>query len=122
MEYLLTIPGRLCSLNEFIKAERTSKYKAANIKRENEDIIIIAIMQQLRGVRIEKPVEIHYTWVEKDKRRDRDNIAFAKKFVQDALVKSGVLKDDGWDDVFGFSDRFEIDKKNPRVEVLIRGV
>lgn len=49
-------------------------------------------------------------------------MAFAKKFVQDALVQCGVLKDDGWKYVVGFSDRFEVDKENPRIEVLIKEI
>ena len=48
------------------------------------------------------------------------NIAFAKKFIQDALVQCSILKDDGRNYVVGFSDKFDVDKKNPRIEVLIR--
>lgn len=120
MEYLLTIPGRLPGLNEYISAERANRHKGAKMKRESELVILAEIKKQLKGVRIKNPVEIHYLWIEPDRRRDRDNIAFAKKFVQDALVSSGVLKDDGWKYVVGFSDRFEVDKRNPRIEVLIK--
>lgn len=122
MEYLLIIPGRLCGLNEYISAERANKYKAAKMKRESEDIVILAARNCLRGVKIKNPVEMHYTWVEPNNRRDRDNIAFAKKFVQDALVSIGVLEDDDHKHVVGFSDRFQTDKNNPRIEVLIREV
>lgn len=122
MEYELTIPGRLTGLNEYIADERTNRYKAAKLKRKNEDIIATAIKQQLRGIEVKSPVEMHYLWVEPDRRRDRDNIAFAKKFVQDALVNAGVLRDDGWNHVVGFSDRFGVDKINPRIEVLIKEV
>lgn len=122
MEYLLTIPSTLDGLNSYINAERTNRHKGAKMKRENEDIVLIAIRRCMRGVRIERPVFMEYLWVEKDKRRDKDNIAFAKKFVQDALVKAGVLKDDGWRYVVGFSDRFEVDKDNSRIEVLIKEI
>ena len=122
MEYELTIPGQLTGLNEYIAAERTNRYNAAKLKRKNEDIIATAIKQQLRGIEVKSPVEMHYLWVEPDRRRDRDNIAFAKKFVQDALVNAGVLRDDGWNHVVGFSDRFGVDKINPRIEVLIKEV
>ena len=44
--------------------------------------------------KIDKPVIIWFEWVEKDNRRDYDNIDFAKKFVLDALVRCGKLKDD----------------------------
>lgn len=75
------------------------------------------------GVGIEKPVFMEYTWVEKNRRRDLDNISsFGRKVIQDALVDTGVLKDDVWKHIVGFSDRFEVDKTNPRIEVLIKEV
>lgn len=77
----------------------------------------------MKGVRIEKPVFMEYLWVEPDKRRDKDNISsFGRKVIQDALVKTGVLKNDGWKQIAGFSDRFEVDKKNPRIKVKIKEV
>lgn len=122
MEYLLTIPGRLSGLNEYIAAERSNRYKGAKMKADNEKIILYAIRQCMRGVRIEKPVFMEYTWVEKNKRRDKDNITFGRKFVQDALKNAGVLKDDGWNEVVGFSDRFEVDKEDPHIDVLIKEI
>ena len=62
---------------------------------------------------------IHYTWVEPNRRRDKDNIAFAKKFVQDSLVRMGVLENDGWKQIEYFTDSFAVDPENPRVEVII---
>lgn len=122
MEYKLIIYGRLCSLNEYIKAERTNRYKGAKIKRDNETIIMASIKQQLRGVKINNPVHMDYLWVVPDKRTDRDNIVFARKFIQDALVNAAVLKDDGWKYVVGFSDKFEVDKENPHIEVFIKEI
>ena len=121
MEYLLTIPGTLNNLNDYISAERTNRHKGAKMKANNGDIVAIAIRQCMRGVKIEKPVFMEYLWVEPNKRRDKDNISsFGRKVIQDALVQCGVLKDDGWEYVVGFSDKFDVDKKNPRIEVLIR--
>lgn len=113
----LTIPGRLPGLNEYIEAERRSKYMAANMKRAAEQRIILAAKAQLRGVRFRAPVVMHYTWVEPNRRRDKDNIAFARKFVQDALVRCGVLQNDGWAEIDDFTDAFAVDRKRPRVEV-----
>lgn len=63
---------------------------------------------------------MHYTRYEPNKRQDKDNISsFGRKVIQDSLVQYGVLKDDGWKHVVGFSDRFEVDKENPRIEVKI---
>lgn len=123
LEYLLIIPGRIDGLNDYINAERTNRHKGAKMKLDNENIVAFAIKQCLWGVRIEKPVSMEYTWYEKDRRRDLDNISsFGRKVIQDALVYCGVLKDDGWKYVVGFSDRFEVDKDGPRIEVLIKEV
>ena len=37
----------------------------------------------------------------------------------DALVNCGVLKNDGWDQISGFTDTFCVDKEHPRIEVTI---
>lgn len=123
MEYLLVIPGRLDNLNDYISAERTSRYKGADMKARNEALVKIAIKQQLRVLRIEKPVFMEYRWYEKNRRRDLDNISsFGRKIIQDSLVQIHVLANDGWKEIVGFSDQFYVDAANPRIEVLIREV
>lgn len=123
MEYLLVIPGRLNNLNDYISAERTNRYKGAKMKSDNERDAVFAIRECLRGVKITSPVFMEYLWVEKDKRRDLDNISsFGRKVIQDSLVKCHVLANDGWKEIIGFSDRFAVDHDNPRIEVRIREV
>ena len=123
MEYLLTVPGMLNNLNDYIAAERAHRQKGAKMKASNGDIVAVAISQCLRGVRIERPVFMKYLWVEPNRRRDLDNISsFGRKVIQDSLVDAGGLKDDGGKYVVGFSDSFEVDADNPRIEVLIREV
>ena len=123
MEYLLIIPGTLNNLNDYIAAERTNRHKGAKMKADNGNIVAVAIRQCIRGVRIDKPVFMEYTWVEENRRRDLDNISsFGRKVIQDALVDTGVLKDDGWKYVVGFSDRFQVDREHPRIEVKIKEV
>lgn len=120
MEYLLTIPGKLNNLNDYIAAERSNRYKGAKMKADNGRAVALAARQCMEGVRIRRPVFMEYTWVEPDRRRDMDNISsFGRKVIQDALVDVGVLEDDGWRNILGFSDRFEVDRKNPRIEVKI---
>lgn len=115
----VTIPGLLPGLNEYIDAERAvkGKYKAAAMKKQAENVIGFMVKTQLRGVRFDRPVIIHYRWIEPNRRRDKDNVAFAKKFIQDSLVHAGVLVNDGWNQIEGFTDDFAVDPKNPRVEV-----
>lgn len=123
MEYLLTIPGTLPNLNDYIAAERANRHKGAKMKSDDESIVCAAIRHCMGRVVINSPVYMEYKWLEPNRRRDLDNISsYGRKIIQDALVKSGVLKDDGWKHVVGFSDRFEVDKVNPRIEVLIKEV
>lgn len=52
-----------------------------------------------------KPIKLHFTWIEKNKRRDLDNIsAVGKKFILDTLQICGKLKNDNLNYVVGFSD------------------
>lgn len=116
--YTLTIPGRLPGLNEYTKATRTHRQMGADMKAEHQTTVQWLIRQQLRTLQIDKPVFLIFTWYEKDRRRDRDNVAsFGRKVIQDALVASGVLADDGWDEVTGYIDRFAVDAQNPRIVV-----
>lgn len=55
---------------------------------------------------------VRFEWHERTKKRDADNIASAKKFVLDALVKSGVLEDDSRKYVKGFYDNIVDDKED----------
>jgi Holliday junction resolvase RusA-like endonuclease len=120
MTYRFTIKGRLEGLNEYINACRTNPHKGNKMKRDAEDYVSWPIRTQLKGVRIRKPVIIKFDFFEANKRRDLDNISgFAHKVIQDALVKCGVLKNDGWNEVIRHMDQFYIDKKNPRIEVTI---
>ena len=121
MEYLLTIPGKLHNLNDYISAERSNRYVGAQMKKADQSIIIHYAKKQLRGISIEKPVFMEYTWYEAGRQRDKDNISsFGRKVIQDGLVMAHVLRGDGWEHIEGFSDRFEVDRKNPRIEILIR--
>ena len=113
----LIIPGELTDLNTYIDAERSNRYAGAKIKREMTDYVTLFAKRLKTEFRI--PVRITYRWYCKNKRKDKSNIAFAKKFIEDGLVAAGVLKNDGWNDIEGFNDRFYIDKENPRVEVQI---
>lgn len=114
---------RLPGLNEYISAERSSKHAAAGMKRRCEREIRLCIRAQWKGkVRFQRPVAMRYLWVEKNKRRDKDNIAFAKKFIQDALVKEKVLENDGWAQIESWTDAFAVDAQRPRVEVEVNEI
>lgn len=119
----LIIPGRLPGLNEYIEACRRNKYKANKMKKDAEDLVMLCARQQLRGWKARGPVMMFYLWVEKDRRRDKDNVSgYGRKIIQDALVKGKFLKNDGWNDIEGFADDFAVDKGNPRIEIVIEEI
>ncbi|GHU60461.1 hypothetical protein AGMMS49975_29480 [Clostridia bacterium] len=122
MTYKITIPFTLPGTNQYVGENRRNKYKGNKTKRDIESMLALIFNAELRGVTLKTPVTLDYLWVEKNRRRDKDNIAFAQKFIQDALVKSGKLSNDGWAEVEGFSHKFTVDKKYPRVEVEITEV
>ena len=81
---------------------------------------MLCARSQLRGVSFKVPVAMRYSWYEPARRRDKDNVsAFGRKCIQDALIRVGVLENDGWNEIDSFSDRFFLDNKSPRVEVEI---
>jgi hypothetical protein len=55
----------------------------------------------------QNPVIVVFSWVEPNWKKDADNIAFAKKFILDALVSQKILKNDSRKNhVAGFFDMF----------------
>ena len=116
----VTIYGRLPGLNEYIDAERQSKYKAAALKAQSMQLVMIYAKRDLRKWRAKGPVYMRYIWYEPNRRRDKDNVSgYGRKVIQDALVKGGWLRGDGWAHISGFSDEFRVDKARPRVVVEI---
>lgn len=119
----LTIWGQLPGLNEFINENRRNYHAGAKLKKETQYLVVTAARKCLKRWRAERPVWMHYTWIEPNRKRDKDNIAAGgRKIIQDALVEAGYLKNDGWNDIAGFSDEFRIDRKDPRIEVDIEEV
>ncbi len=105
----LEIPLKLPSLNDYTRACRTNKYLGAKMKSQLEKQIGLYLI----GLpKFEKPVKIKFIWVEGNKKRDLDNICFAKKFILDAMVKYGKLKDDNRKFVTAFEDDFKYETKN----------
>lgn len=106
--YKCEVNMKLPSLNEYINACRKNRYAGASMKTKIENDISYYVSNLPR---IDKPIKIHFHWIEGNKRRDLDNIAFGKKFILDALVKCGKMKDDNRKCVTGFIDTFEYGKE-----------
>lgn len=119
MQHKLIIDGQLNNLNDYTAACRRNRFAGAKMKTDNEEIITQYILMQLHDVHFTQRVYIQFTWIEPNRKRDLDNVAFAKKFILDALVRNNVIENDGWKGVGGFEDKFAVDKENPRIEVII---
>lgn len=116
---MITIPGELCDLNTYIKAERTNKFISAKIK--SNETARVYYSAKLSGVKkIDKPVKILMKWYTINLRKDPDNTSFAKKFTNDGLVLAGIIPNDTREWITGFCDEFYVDKDNPRVEIIFQ--
>lgn len=121
MVYKFTVPGRFESFNEYVGACRTSAAYANRIKKQNESVICWEI-KKAHIPPIKKPVALHYTWYEENQKRDLDNIVFAQKYFQDAMVNSGILENDGQKWIKSLSHQVILDREKPRIEVTIEEV
>lgn len=116
----LIIEGELTDLNTYVNKERANRFAAAVIKqKETNRVYWECKAQKIQPIKFPVFVECH--WFCKNKRKDKDNTSFGKKFLMDGMVKAGVLEDDRWDNILGFRDVFFIDAKNPHIEVYMYG-
>ena len=109
VKVICEIPMKLPSLNDYVRVCRSNTFQAAKFKKDIERDIGVYIS---RLPVFDKPIKINFLWIEKNKRRDLDNVAFAKKFILDAMVKLGKLKDDNRRFVTAFTDYFRYEDEN----------
>ena len=110
-------------LNSYIKAERTNKYIASNLKKMNTNIAEMLTRSALNTKEIEKynddaQLKFIFTWYRKDKKKDPDNIAFGKKFILDGMQKAGLFKNDGANTIINLEDRFKYEDKTGVLVVI----
>lgn len=113
MTQQLWVPGKLPGMNELIGAAKGFNgrgYAYAKLKREwTDSICVLALAARLQPV---GRARLRFTWREATRRRDPDNVcAGGRKLILDALVKADVLSDDGWDEIVGWEDRWEVGQK-----------
>jgi Holliday junction resolvase RusA-like endonuclease len=109
------IPGELPDLNQIIEASKSHYGAYSKMKKKNTELVAWC-STRLPSVEY-ADIEVH--WYCKNKRKDKDNIRAGLKFILDGLVQANVLKNDGWKQVGDLSDKFLVDKNNPRIEVIL---
>lgn len=116
-KHIIEFDGEFETLNPYIDAERSNRYAGAAIKKR--ETLRAQLIGKTSGIQIKKyPVILQFFWYRDDKRTDPDNIEFSKKFILDGLVKAGVLRDDGWDEIKRTCNDFGI-SNNPSVILTI---
>lgn len=90
MRQTLIITGQLATLNEHDNANRVNRFAGAALKKRMTEHVAhqAASMEPLTN-----PVFMDYEWFIST-RHDYDNIAFARKYVQDGVVHAGKLPND----------------------------
>lgn len=115
----LWIEGPLPGANELLGAANNNRFTYGKLKKEWHEII----GWHIKRYRI-KPVDrAHFTfrWVEKNMKRDPDNISAGIKLVLDSLVEHGILKNDGWKQIEGFTHSFEVGKDSGVSVTILSG-
>lgn len=109
----------LPSLNEHDNANRANRFGGASMKKKATYACEIYTRNAMNeGFKLEKaPANLKITWYAKDGRKDKDNIAFAVKYIFDGMVNAGLIENDGWKQIGNWVNIFEVDKENPRVEI-----
>ncbi len=116
MRQEFVIPGRLPGLNEYTGACRSGARAGGSFKRRHQDAVCWAI--RAAGLRpVAGKVNVSITWVEPNMRRDKDNIRFGAKFILDALVEMGIVPNDSWTYIGELSDRYYVNKSDPKIIV-----
>jgi len=110
-----TIPFEICDLNTYIAAERINRFKAAKVKKELTESLGW-YCKKLNLAECQYDIEIE--WTTKDKRKDSDNIFFGVKFILDAMVKVGTLKNDSYRFVRNISNKRLIGKPQINVKFI----
>lgn len=115
----LWIPGPLPGMNEILDAAGGSggrKRGYSSMKKA----WTLAVKQHAQAARLPPFARAYFSfrWHERTRKRNPDNIAAAHKFILDGLVAAKVLGNDGWGEIAGWADTFQVSDR-PGVEVVI---
>lgn len=104
----VTIPMKLPSLNEYINECRKNKFAGSKMKKQVQEDIMWYLK---RLPNYKNPIFIRFLWTEENRKRDLDNVCFAKKFILDAMQELGKIPNDNAKYIQGFADFFYYGKK-----------
>lgn len=112
------ISGRLPGMNEIVKESKKGRGSYQPYAEMKKYYTLLAYKEANKLPGYER-IKLVITWYEPNLKRDIDNICAGTKFILDAMVQAAVIKDDSQRYVKGIEHFFDVDKKNPRIEVEI---
>ena len=113
----LIIYGRLATLNEHDKANRSNKFVGAKLKKEMTQLVAMQC-GKMKPIVGECIITCHWFY---SSRHDLDNLRFGVKYLLDGMVSSGKLPDDNQKYIVGFGGDYftKVAKGKERVLVEI---
>lgn len=103
----LTLSFGLPGLNEIIKVAKAHHMAYASMKKKHTQAVEAELIaQDCIPTKPYESVEIGFAWTEGGRARDPDNIRVGAKFVLDAMVNRGVIKDDSMKHIKILRDEF----------------
>jgi len=100
------------SLNEYISACKVQRgsWNLGNKMKSDFQQKLYYYLYSLP--QFKRPIKITFTWIEKNKRRDLDNVsAVGRKFILDTLQMCGKIRNDNLNYVVGFRDEVEFRRR-----------
>ena len=115
-----TYEGKFPSRNQAENAARTHWAAGYKLKKEYTDSV--AWQAKAQNVGSYSKAHLTITFVEPNKRRDYDNVISGLKYLLDGLVVAKVIPDDRPKYIDITIKPIQVDKDNPRVEVVIEEI
>lgn len=100
------IPIKFPTLNDFIDACKIQRGRWNKGNQMKQDFQQTLYFYLCKLPELKTPVAITFVWIEKNKRRDLDNVsAVGRKFILDTLQLCGKLKNDNLNYVIDLHDK-----------------
>ena len=111
----ITINGTPPSINKYIG--RTNIWQYQKDKKQIHELVRLSTLKDKPKIPIAKCImEVSFYFKDKRKRDLSNHI----KFIEDGLVKAGIIEDDNYFVVQELKLKGFVDKDNPRVEIDIK--
>ncbi len=118
MKQTLSLLGEFTALNEYINLCRQNKYEAHEVKISETDRVVWECKAK-RLLPFPGMVHISYAIYTKNRKHDPDNMLLTIKFINDGLVRAGVIKNDTMNYVTIKNISVQNDGNGARTEVLL---